>query len=565
MKKENWLYGASVYQIYPRSFCDSNGDGVGDLRGIIGKLDYIKALGVDAVWLCPIYASPNDDNGYDISDYQSIHSDYGTLADFDELVAGLHARGLKLIMDMVLNHTSDEHAWFVESRSSKSSPKRNWYHWLPGRLDGSGAGTEAPNGWQSMFSGPAWEKDVATGEWYLHLFSRKQPDLNWENPVVRLALYDMMRWWLSRGIDGFRLDVINFISKVPGYPDGANAFTHVANGPRVHEFLSEMHREVFEPFGAVAIGETPGVSPELARLYTDPDRKELDVIFQFEMMDADSGPRGKFDARPLRGCDLLGIMKKWQEGLADRGWNSLYWNNHDQPRVISRFGESGLYREISGKALAAFLYLQKGTPFIYQGEEIGMVNTPWQDYSQLRDIESLNFITQARTETVDGKRVWTDAEILYGIRAKGRDSARTPFQWNRKKNAGFSEGVPWIAPHPDWSTINAEVADLRADSILSFYRKLLAFRKSEEAILSGGIEFVDTGTAELCLYRRFALADDGRRAVSVWVGANLSPRRLVLDKDGPWSGSAHPALSNCQTVAKAECWQPWELRVWYGL
>jgi oligo-1,6-glucosidase len=406
---EPWWRSAVVYQIYPRSFADSDGDGIGDLRGIIDRIDHLARLGVDVLWLSPIYPSPQDDAGYDISDYEDVDSTFGTLADLDELIAAVHVRGMRLVMDLVVNHTSDEHPWFVESRSSPDSPKRDWYWWRPPRrgMQPGQPGAE-PTNWQSFFSGPAWELDEASGEYYLHLFARKQPDLNWENPQVRDAVYAMMRRWLDRGVDGFRMDVINFISKevapdgtLPDgpvldggpYGDGSAAFIC---GPRIHEFLAEMHREVRagSEEALLMVGEMPGVTVGDAVLFTDPARAEVDMVFQFEHVGLDQGD-GKWDVHALRLGDLKASFGRWQAGLSDVGWNSLYWNNHDQPRVVSRFGDDGEHRVRAAKMLATVLHLHRGTPYIYQGEELGMTNAAFARIEDFRDIESLNHYRSA--------------------------------------------------------------------------------------------------------------------------------------------------------------------------
>src|SRR3954452_3963071 len=463
-----WFRSAVVYQIYPRSFADSDGDGVGDLRGIIGRLDHVATLGVDVVWLSPIYASPQDDAGYDISDYQDIDPVFGTLADFDELLAGLHERGIKLIMDLVVNHTSDEHAWFAESRSSVDAPKRDWYWWR----------RSPPNDWRSFFSGPAWERDEATGEYYLHLFSRKQPDLNWENPEVREAIYAMMRWWLDRGVDGFRMDVINLISKPPGLPSG-DSFALNAHGPRLHEFLQEMHREVFDGHdGLLTVGEMPGVTVEEARLFTDPARREVDMVFQFEHVQVDQGT-SKWDHHPLRLTDLKATLGRWQAGLADVGWNSLYWNNHDQPRVVSRFGDDGAYRVRSAKLLATILHLHRGTPYVYQGEELGMTNAPLERVTDLRDIESLNHYAERVALGGDPQAV------LAEIRPMSRDNARTPMQWDASAKAGFTTGEPWIAVNPNHAEITPAAAVAAPDSVYHHYRRLHELRHTEPVVALG--------------------------------------------------------------------------------
>ncbi len=486
---EQWWKSAVVYQIYPRSFSDSDGDGVGDLRGVIDRLDYLERLGVDVVWLSPVYPSPMDDNGYDISDYQDIDPVFGDLVDFDELVKGLHSRGIKLVMDLVVNHTSDEHAWFVESRSDRSSPKRDWYWWRPAR-PGTVPGEPGaePNNWGSFFSGPAWEYDEATGEYYLHLFSRKQPDLNWENPEVRHAVYSMMRWWLDRGIDGFRMDVVNFISKVADLPDGevpageryGDGTPYVFSGPRIHEFLHEMHQRVFaghhKPL--LLVGEMPGVTVEEAVLFTDPARQEVDMVFQFEHMNIDQG-QGKWDVLPFDLRRLKASLGRWQRGLAESGWNSLYLNNHDQPRVVSRFGDDGKYRVRSAKMLGTVLHLHRGTPYVYQGEELGMTNTVFTDVTAFRDIESVNHHGAA---TGLGR---TSEEVLVALRKMSRDNARTPMQWDDSPHAGFTKGQPWIEVNPNHVEINAAAQEDDPDSVLAYYRRLIDLRHREPVVAHG--------------------------------------------------------------------------------
>ena len=491
-----WWHSAVVYQIYPRSFADSNGDGVGDLRGILAHLDHLEKLGVDIIWLSPIYASPHDDNGYDISDYRAIDPVFGTLEDFDALVAEVHRRGMKLLMDLVVNHTSDEHPWFVESASSPSNPKRDWYWWRPPRAGAIGGEPGAePTNWGSFFSGSTWEFDEDSGQYYLHLFSRKQPDLNWENPEVREAVYEMMRWWLDRGVDGFRMDVINLISKDPALPDGViapgdrygNGFPHNRYGPRIHEFLHEMHERVFA--GRVGqfltVGEMPGVTVEQARLFTDPARRELDMVFQFEHVGLDHGPSGKWDSRPFDVRELKASFARWQDGLAEVGWNSLYWNNHDQPRAVSRFGDDARYWAESATMLATVLHLQRGTPYVYQGEELGMTNVPFGGISDFRDIESLNYYSEA----VDV--LGADPEsVLSGIRFISRDNARTPVQWSDEPHGGFTEGEPWIGVNPNYPRINADSQLGRAGSIFEYYRAVIALRHTEPVISLGEFELL---------------------------------------------------------------------------
>ena len=488
-EQTKWFHDAVVYQIYPRSFADSNGDGVGDIPGITAHLDHLVALGIDVIWLSPIYRSPHDDNGYDISDYHDIDPQFGTLAQFDELLAAVHARSMKLVMDLVVNHSSDEHAWFTESRSSLTNAKRDWYWWRPAR-EGSVTGQPGaePTNWGSYFSGPAWHLDEQTGEYYLHLFSRKQPDLNWENPEVREAVYSMMRWWLDRGVDGFRMDVINLISKVLPLTDGrlhdgarfGDSRRLVVCGPRIHEFIQEMHREVFAGRSAqlLTVGETPGCSVDDAVLFTDPARAELDMVFQFEHVGIDQG-RSKWDALPFDLRALKGTLGRWQTGLAGTGWNSLYWNNHDQPRVVSRFGDDGEHRVVAAKLLATVLHLHRGTPYVYQGEELGMTNVAFAAVDDLRDIESLNHYAEAVAGGAD------PCEVMAAIAVVGRDNARTPMHWDGTRHAGFTSGEPWIAANPNHTTINAVAERADPDSVFHHYRQLIDLRHTVAAVAVG--------------------------------------------------------------------------------
>ncbi len=485
-----WWKSAVVYQIYPRSFADADGDGMGDLRGVLDHLDHLANLGVDVLWFSPIYPSPQDDNGYDISDYQDIEPMFGNLEIFDELLAGVHARGMKLIMDLVVNHSSDEHPWFVESRSGKGSPKRDWYWWRPAR-EGMEPGTPGaePTNWGSVFGGPAWEFDQKTGEYYLHLFSRKQPDLNWENPAVREAVYEMMRWWLDRGVDGFRMDVINMISKVLPLPDGrlsagaayADGSAGFINGPRIHEFLQEMHAQVFAGRDQVlTVGEMPGVTVDEAVLFTDPDRKEVDMVFQFDHVWVDRGA-DPWLLEPLRLTNLKAIFNRWQTGLAEAGWNSLYWNNHDQPRAVSRYGDdSPRFRVASAKMLGTVLHLHRGTPYVYQGEELGMTNYPFRTIDEFRDIEAIGQYAQALEK--EGR---TADEVLTVLRARGRDNARTPMQWDASPHAGFTTGTPWLPANPNYPEINAAAQHDDPDSVYHYYRRLIELRHTEPAVVDG--------------------------------------------------------------------------------
>jgi oligo-1,6-glucosidase len=496
--ERKWWKESVVYQIYPRSFKDSNGDGVGDLRGIISKLDYLKELGISVVWLSPVYKSPNDDNGYDISDYQDIMDEFGTMSDWEELIAGLHQHGIKLIMDLVVNHSSDEHNWFVESRSSKDSPYRDYYIWRPAQ-----EGKE-PNNWESCFSGSAWEYDEKTDEYFLHLFSKKQPDLNWENPKVREEIYKMMTWWLDKGIDGFRMDVINFISKVEGLPSAAqtsdkpyhSGHEYFMNGPRIHEFLQEMHHETTAKYDVMTVGEMPGVTTDEAVLYTGEDRGEVNMVFQFEHMDLDSGPGGKWDLRPLRLTDFKSCLSKWQYGLNGRGWNSLYLNNHDQPRMVSRFGNDQEYRVESAKMLATLLHTMQGTPYIYQGEEIGMTNVKFESIEDYRDIELLNWYRQEQARGRDAQ------DLLEKIYVKGRDNARTPVQWDASEHGGFTTGTPWIAANPNYTEINAEAALADPNSIFHYYRRLIELRKDNLVMVYGDYRLLMADSEEIYAYVR---------------------------------------------------------------
>lgn len=497
--KKTWWKESVVYQIYPRSFQDSNGDGIGDIPGIISRLDYLQKLGVDVIWLCPVYESPNDDNGYDISNYRGIMDEFGTIEDWERLLDGLHSRGMKLIMDLVVNHTSDEQAWFVESRKSKDNPYRDYYIWRDGKDSKEG---KEPNNWSSIFSGSAWKYDEATEQYYLHLFSKKQPDLNWENEKVRREVYDLMTWWLDKGIDGFRMDVINMISKVEGLPDGEgegkykDGSKYFMNGPRIHEFLQEMNREVLSKYDVMTVGETPGVSPEEAALYVGEDRGELSMVFQFESMDIDSGPGGKWFVTPWKLLDFKRIMSKWQTELEGKGWNSLFLNNHDQPRMVSRFGDDGKYRKQSAKMLGTLLHTMQGTPFIYQGEELGMTNVKFATIEEYQDIETHNMFNEHREA---GRAV---EEIMASIYSKGRDNARTPMQWDATAHGGFTTGTPWLVVNPNYQEINAGEAMADPDSIFHYYRRLIELRKQHEVIVYGKYQLLLEDHEHIYAYTR---------------------------------------------------------------
>jgi oligo-1,6-glucosidase len=527
-----WWKSAVVYQIYPRSFADSNGDGFGDLGGIVERLSYLQALGVDVIWLSPIYPSPQADNGYDVSNYRDVDPLFGTLAEFDVLVAKIHECGMKLVMDLVVNHTSDEHPWFVESRSSRHNPKRDWYIWRDSRA------AAEPNNWGSFFSGSAWTWDQTTGQYYLHLFDRKQPDLNWESPDVRKAMQDIMIWWLDRGVDGFRMDVVNFISKTPGLPDAPTisgrrfviAVDEFVDGPHVHEYLAEMTCEVFASRDGefITVGEMPGVTPDQARLYTDPARGELNMVFQFEHVSVDQSPTNKFE---YLGLDLVVLKKafnRWQAALAETGWNSLYWENHDQPRVVSRFGDdSPDYWAASAKALATILHGMRGTPFVYQGEELGMTNYPFQDAQDHHDLEAVNYY--ASVLELGGDPIAARA----GLATMSRDNARTPMQWSPGRNAGFTSGDPWMPVNPNHTWLNAESQFAAADSVFAHHQALIRLRHELPILVHGDVIPLMEDDAEIWAYARgtpdgaiLVIANCGRapRTVDIraeWIGACL--------------------------------------------
>lgn len=503
--ERKWWKEAVVYQIYPRSFMDSDGDGVGDLKGIISRLDYLKELGVDVVWLSPVYKSPNDDNGYDISDYQAIMEEFGTMEDFDRMLAGMHERGIRLVMDLVVNHTSDEHPWFVESRKSKDNPYRDYYFWREGK-----EGKE-PNNWASCFSGSAWQYDDATDMYYLHLFSKKQPDLNWDNPKVRDEVFSMMNWWCDKGIDGFRMDVISMISKKPGLPDGElfpgaqYAWPGVVNGLHVHEYLQEMNCQVLSHYDLMTVGECAGVTIEEAKKYARADGKELSMVFQFEHVGLDDGRFGKWTDRRVDLRDFKRIMSKWQSELAGAAWNSLFLGNHDQPRSLSRFGcDAPQHRVMCAKMLATCLHMMQGTPYVYQGEELGMTNTPFDSLDEVRDIESLN----AFRELTDGGVV-TPEDMMRFINLRGRDTARTPMQWDDSENAGFTTGTPWIKVNPNYKEINAADQMADPDSVFHYYKKLIALRKQEDVIVYGDYQLLAPESETLYAYTRTLEREDG--------------------------------------------------------
>ena len=560
-----WWMNAVLYQVYPRSFQDTNGDGIGDLAGIHQRLDYLADLGVDIVWISPIYRSPQADNGYDISDYRDIDPLFGDLAAFDALVERAHELGMRVVMDLVVNHTSIEHPWFVESASDPDSERRDWYYWRdprPGFEPGT-PGAE-PTNWESFFGGPAWEYDPASGQYYLHLFARQQPDLNWENPTVRDAVYDMMNWWLSRGVDGFRVDAIDVISKRPGLPDGGPARAPFgvghecfADGPRLHEFLQEMHQRTFAHHpGSFTVGEASNASPESALLFCAPERREFNMLIQFEHVNLGQ-ENGKFSPRPLADDELAEVLTRWQETLGDRGWNALYLENHDQPRAVARFGEPTTSWFESATALATAYFLQRGTPFIYQGQEIGMLGGDFTDESDFRDVESLNYL-----------RAHPGQGVPAGLAAISRDNGRTPMQWDCSPAAGFTTGRPWIDVPASASAINVEAQREDPCSVYAYYRALIEARHRVPALTFGAFERIDAGDAALFVYTR-AYQDS-----TVLVAVNLSGREIhpsasLLDEaysPSRWNlylsnGCAHTA-ADAHDPAPASSMRPWEARVY---
>ena len=548
-EKKAWWKEAVIYQIYPRSFADSNGDGIGDLNGITAHLDYLETLGIDVIWLSPVYKSPNDDNGYDISDYRDIMDDFGTMEDFDRLLAEAHRHHIRIVMDLVVNHTSDEHAWFIESRSSRENPYRDYYIWKEPK-DG-----KEPNNWGACFGGSAWEFDEQTGMYYLHCFSRKQPDLNWENPRVRDEVFDMMNWWCEKGIDGFRMDVISMISKDQSYPDGPvedglyGSFSpYVCNGPRVHEFLQEMNNRVLSHYDLLTVGEAAGVTIDEAKKYANSDGTELGMVFQFEHVDLVKSPIGKWTDQKPQLTDFRRVMNKWQYELEGKAWNSLFLDNHDQPRVVSRFGnDSEAYRVISAKMLATCLHMMKGTPYIYQGEELGMTNVYFDKLEDYRDIESINAFHQY----VDSGIVKADDMMRY-LKEISRDNARTPMQWDDSKNAGFTDGTPWINVNPNYKEINAKAAVAEPDSVFHYYQELIKLRHTLPIIVYGKFQGLLEDSETIYAYERHL---DGQ---VLTVACNFTDQEQDCTLFDDLAGEE--LISNYKTH-KAGKLQPYEARV----
>lgn len=519
--KKPWWKNAVVYQIYPKSFQDSNGDGIGDIQGIISRLDYLADLGIDAVWISPMYCSPQDDNGYDISDYQDIDPMFGSLYDMEELIAKAKEKNIRIIMDLVLNHTSDEHRWFLEAKKGKDNPYHDYYVWKDG-VEGT-----YPNEMKATFGGPAWEWVPELGQYYFHQFSVKQPDLNWENPKVRREIYDMILWWMDKGVGGFRLDVIDQIAKEPD-----KMITN--NGPRLHEFLQEMSRETFQKGDLITVGEAWGATPEIAKLYSNPDGSEFSMVFQFEhmVMDQQEG-KEKWDLAPLPFVKLKKCLAKWQNELYGKGWNSLFFDNHDLPRIVSRWGDDSKYRKESAKMLALVLHGMQGTPYVYQGEELGMTNVKFPDISCYEDIETVNMYHE-RLEAGYGKD-----DIMRSIYAKSRDNARTPMQWSSEENAGFTTGKPWIRMNPNYTEINAESERKDPDSVYHFYRKLIHMRKEYLVLVDGKFELLLPDDEQIFAYVR---RDDDSQML---VCANFTGEPAECPVSGEWKG-AQVLLHNYQ-------------------
>ena len=543
-----WWKECVVYQIYPRSFKDTSGNGIGDLRGIINKLDYIASIGVDAIWLCPIYASPNDDNGYDISNYREIMPEFGTMNDFDTLLSEMHQRGLKLIMDLVANHSSDEHRWFEESKKSKDNPYRNYYYWRPGKNGGP------PNNWTSFFGGSAWKYDKPTDEYYLHLFTKKQPDLNWDHPKVRQEMYEIMDYWFQKGVDGFRLDVISVISKRPGLPDtDTTNFNEIiqryyANGPKIHDYLQEMNERVLSKYDIMTVGEGPGINLTNGIQYVHEDRNELHMVFHFGHMFIHNGPGGKYDPVDIDLPTFKKVFNDWDAHLKDGGWGSIFLGNHDFSRMVSRFGNDQQYREASAKLLATLLLTLRGTVYIYQGDEIGMTNVAYDSIDDYDDVETHGAWQDALREGKDMD------EFLKIVHDQSRDNARTPMQWSNQKNGGFSDHTPWLGVNKNYLEIHVEDQEVRPTSILNFYRELIAFRKKNLVLVYGDYESLDNNHQEIYAYRRW---DESSEFLMVH---NFSDTETLWDY--PIEKSAYELVkTNLNTTDASFYFLPWQSKI----
>ena len=582
-----WWKEAVVYQVYPRSFNDANGDGIGDLKGITEKLPYLAKLGINVIWLSPVFDSPNVDNGYDISDYFAIMSDFGTMEDFDEMLETAHKHGIKILMDLVANHTSDEHPWFKESRSSKDNPYRDYYIWKDPKGFDEDGNPIPPNNWASEFGGPAWEWDEATGQFYLHIFFKEQPDLNWENEKVREDLYSMVRWWLDKGVDGFRLDAINIISKPEGFPDDPSTDFEkhtssipfvISNGTMVHPWMKELTRETFSRYDVMTVGETSATSPEDAKLWAGYHTGELNMIFHFDHMGVDNDPNGslggKWSYAPYKLTELKSILNDWQTTLEGNAWGSLYWNNHDQPRVVSRFGnDSDEFRTLSAKQLATTLHFMQGTPYIYQGEEIGMTNVKFDSIEDYRDGDSIRFYEDMH---VDHKRL-SHEEAMQAIYIKGRDNARTPVQWDSSANAGFSpEGVTtWINVNPNYPAINAEAVLADEDSIFYHYQQLVALRRGKLKDLMVYASFAPVDSVQVphdedeavYAYTRTGGADGSPANESLLVISNFTADELERDfavlAEARESGARVELVSSNYKDDAGSILRPYEAKVYH--
>lgn len=555
--KKAWWKEAVVYQIYPRSFMDSNGDGVGDINGITSRLEYLSELGIDVIWLSPVYKSPNDDNGYDISDYQDIMDEFGTMEDFDRMLARAHELGIKIMMDLVVNHTSDEHVWFIESRKSLDNPYRNFYIWRKGKDNG-----EEPNNWGSCFGGSAWKYDKQTDMYFLHLFSTKQPDLNWDNPDVREHVFNMMNWWCKKGIDGFRMDVISLISKREGLPDGPvgeNGYgdSGCANGPHVHEYLREMNKKVLSKYDLITVGEAAGVTVEEAKKYANSDDSELNMVFQFEHVGEgknDTHRFGKWDGHKMPLPKWKETLSKWQTALEGKAWNSLYLSNHDQPRSVSKFGnDSDEYREISAKLLATCLHMMQGTPYVYQGEELGMCNAYFDKLSDYRDIESINAYNE-----LTGKCGVSHDEMIGYLKRVSRDNARTPMQWDDSKNAGFTEGTAWIKVNENYRYVNAASQIKNPDSVFSYYKKLIQLRHENDIIVYGTYNLLLPESDELFVYTR-TLGDERLMVICNFTDRDVCIDRSVVEQI---PDDAQLIIANYECADKISKMRPYEARVY---
>ncbi|WP_088361942.1 alpha-glucosidase [Bacillus cereus] len=547
--QKTWWKEAVAYQIYPRSFMDSNNDGIGDIQGIISKLDYLKELGIDVIWVCPMYKSPNDDNGYDISDYQETMAEFGTMKDFDQLLEEVHKRDMKLILDLVINHTSDEHPWFIESRSSKDNPKRDWYIWSDGKNG------KEPNNWESIFNGSAWKWDEETEQYFMHIFSTKQPDLNWENPDVRKEIYQMINWWLEKGIDGFRVDAISHIKKTPGFPDLPNpnqleyvpSFEGHMNRPGIQTYLEELKNETFSKYDIMTVGEANGVTIEDADQWVGEENGKFNMIFQFEHL-------GLWDKEDTDGVDVIGLkhtMEKWQKGLHNNGWNALFIENHDQPRSVSSWGDDEVFWEQSAKALGTMYFFMQGTPFIYQGQEIGMTNVRFDNIADYDDVGMKNFY---KIEIEKGK---DKDEIMQIIWKKGRDNSRTPMQWGNQKNGGFSRAdKTWFGVNPNYEWLNVESQKKDTNSIYHYYKKMIEIRKANEGLIYGDFNIELRDNQQIFMYKRCW------RDEVYWVVVNMTPN--IAEFNFVFPNPADVILSN-YTVVEEDSLQPFEARVYKGI